>query len=231
MHDCVGRAQRKAHVAWTDVCMLISRVFPERPDRCTAHSRSPNSLWHSAENSDILSYLLSAATIYIPQKNLSSNRSPTSLPSTRPWPRVRALPASRIILLEMEATVLAAFHRQGVFAGLSADQCEHAIVHRSGLRVGLLGPKSSCLSCYFSSALIWNSLKWGRPVFPLGESLLLWFRHAHLNLERVKSINAASCDSLGLNLSLLFTCCTAKKKHAGNTSDTWSWHNYNMFCH
>lgn len=142
---------------------------PERPDRCTAHSRSPNSLWHSAENSDILSYLLCAATIYIPQKNLSSNRSPTSLPSTRPWPRVRAQPASRIFLLEMEATTLAAFHRRGVFAGLSADQRERAIVHGSGPRVGLLGPESSCLSCYFSSALIWNSLKRGRPVFPLGE--------------------------------------------------------------
>lgn len=138
----------------------------ERPDSCTAHSRCPNSPWHS--ESQAFYHICSLQSTFPYQRRAFQAVCLPPATITRLCPHVRSLSASGIILLETDATLSAVLHRQGVFAGLSANQCEHAVILMS-LRmcvcvcqrvcVGWCWEPMSIIKCfcwsyYFSSVLI-----------------------------------------------------------------------------
>lgn len=116
-----------------------------------------------------------------PFKHFVSNQPPTSPPITLLWPHVRSLPASRIILLERVAALFPAPHRQGVFAGLSANQCEHAIIQMSLSVGGGCGEPMSIHQMFLHELLFqpyidWKLLGVGRPTFAfrLIRVIMIW---------------------------------------------------------
>lgn len=155
-----------AYVAWTNVCMLISHVF----------QRGRIAAQHTADVQTASGILRETQTFY----HIGSLQSPfhhtkagafqtvclqpaTHHPNRHP-PLTTCLLAASVTnhLVREDATLFAAFQRQGRFAGLSANQCEHAIIQTS-LSVGWgCGDQMSILQMFLPELLlIWNSLKWG----------------------------------------------------------------------